>query len=73
MMDDNNEFRDEINDCEDDMTKTGLEMMGKNPGNQLKHLLSKWSEEPVFSQEDLDSYRNELWISLEEFEKYLNE
>ena len=36
-------------------------------------MLQKWSDEPVFSQEDLDAHRNELWLSLEEFEKYLRE
>ena len=73
MLETNDEFKEQIQDIEQDLTKSSLEKAGKNPGNALKHLLAKWSEEPIYTQEEQDKYRNELWISLENFETFLKE
>jgi len=74
-MKSNTEFKEEIEEVRDDLTKSGRERTGKNPnpGHALRHMLAKWSEEPHYSQADLEKYRNELWISLEEFERYLKQ
>lgn len=73
MLETNDEFKEQIAEIEDDLTKSGIEKAGKNPGNAIKHLLAKWSEEPTYSQHDMANYRNELWMSLENFEKFLKE
>lgn len=73
MLETNDEWKEQIADIEDDLIKSGIEKAGKNPGNAIKHLLAKWSEEPVRSEQEMARYRNELWVSLENFEKFLKE
>ena len=58
----------EVNEIEADLTKTALEKAGKNPGIAMRNLLQKWANEPVHTKKELDEYRNELWLSLQEFE-----
>ena len=73
LMESNGEFTEEIEEVRENLAKSGNERTGKNPnpGLALKQLLAKWSEEPHYTQSDLNKYRNELWISLEEFERFL--
>ena len=73
MLETNDEFKEQIADIEEDLTKSGIEKAGKNPGNAIKHLLAKWADEPIYTQEQMEKYRNELWMSLEDFENFLSE
>ena len=37
------------------------------------HMLKKWSEQHVYSEDDMTKYAGELWLTLQEFEKELKE
>jgi hypothetical protein len=39
LMESNNEFKEQIEGIEDELTKSGIEKAGKNPGHALKHML----------------------------------
>ena len=41
------------------------------PGLKLGELLQKWGDEAVYTDEDLDAYRGELWLSLAQYEEQL--
>lgn len=36
-------------------------------------MLTKWSEEPIFTTEDNEKFQKELWLSLAQFEQFLKE
>ena len=58
-------FQEHLEEIEKDLRETSKLKEGKNPGNQIKHLLTKWADEPVYTEHELAQHRNELWISLE--------
>ncbi len=43
-------FHDHLEEIEKDLRETSKKKAGKNPGNQIKHLLSKWADEPVYTE-----------------------
>ena len=36
-------------------------------------MLTKWSEEPIYTTEDNEKFQKELWLSLAQFEQFLKE
>ena len=38
-------FDEELKDIESELTKSGIAKAGKNPGNALKNLLTKWADD----------------------------
>ena len=66
-------FQEELDQVESELTKSGLRRQGKNPGMAIKSLLSKWAEETHYTFEDNAKFSKELWMSLEEFELFLQE
>ena len=68
----NNEiFRDEIDDVEQELEKADEKRHGKNPGIALRNLFTKWADEPYPTEEEFHNYKNELWMSLQQFEREL--
>ena len=58
-------FDEELKDIESELVKSGIAKAGKNPGNALKNLLTKWSDDQAtFSAREFEQYRGELWMSL---------
>lgn len=43
-------FHDHLEEIEKDLRETSKKKAGKNPGNQIKQLLSKWADEPVYTE-----------------------
>ena len=39
----------------------------------MNKMLQKWSEEPVYTEAQLEQYSKELWLSLQDFEKWIKE
>lgn len=42
-----------------------------HPMDRMKDIMEEWAAEPVYSQDEIENLRGELWFSLEEFEKRL--
>ena len=73
VIDTNDAFRDELDEIEQDLIKSSEKKQGKNPGIALRNLFTKWADEPYYTQEEFNKYKNELWMSLQQFEEYLRE
>ena len=41
------------------------------PGKKIEKLMEVWGKEEVQDNNDINKYANELWMSLEDFEKAL--
>ena len=67
------EFCEQVQEIEDDLILSNQMKGGRNPGGQILHMLTKWSQQEVHSDEELKRYAGELWLTAEEFEKELRE
>ena len=43
------------------------------PGERIITLLRKWDEHDHYNNEDIESWQNEIWVSLAEFEASLRQ
>jgi chromosome segregation ATPase len=43
------------------------------PLTKITDMLERWSREPVHSQEDLKRFANELWVSLDDYEREMRD
>ena len=60
-------------DIEEHLIESSKQKAGRNPGGEIKHMLTKWSNQQVYSDDDMTKYAGELWMSLQEFEKDMRE
>lgn len=65
-IDDN--FVECLQEIESEFRDADREKTGKNPGQAIKNMLSKWADEPIHTPDQFGKYRNELWVSLEQYE-----
>lgn len=67
----NVEIKEELDDAEKDLETLEEKKKTKNPGVAVKHMLSKMAAEHVYTQEEMDAYANELWLTAERFQEQL--
>jgi len=73
-IDDNNlDLKNDVAEIEAELDKLEKSKEHKAacfiPGEKVNKLLTNWANEELMFDEDIKRYSNELWVSLEEFEK----
>lgn len=61
-------FEHEANEMENLLARDGME-----PLQKITEMLERWSSEPIHTQDEIQRFANELWVSLSEYEKDIKE
>ena len=63
-LDHNNvEMKIEVDDIEKDLELLEEKKKGKNPGVAVNTMLKKMAAEPLYTNEEMAAYANELWLT----------
>ena len=73
----NTDLRNEVQDTQNALNELENQRVPGTshiiPGNKIHDLMEAWGKEDVWYDEDIAKWANELWISLQEFEKHLKD
>ena len=65
-------MKEEIYEAEKDMDALEDKKKTKNPGVAVRHMLNKMAAERVYTQEEIDAYATELWVTAQQFQEQLS-
>ena len=53
----------------DSLEKQARDSNSNPPLQKITDMLERWSREPIHTQDEIQRFANELWVSLDDYEK----
>ena len=59
-----------LDQCQEEHKNTFLRL-DDPPSLKLKEIIEEWDQQPIYTNEEIEQLKNEMWITREDFEKKL--